>query len=114
MKEFVFEVKLIAQVRVSALDESSARRVVPSVLGAPGLAEITLVNQGNEILWDTVVTAVDFSVDKEIRLVSSKGGARGTPTGIQNGRGPRPKDRRSCVRRSLVVGTHPERDLHFE
>ena len=74
MKEFAFEVKLLAEVRVSALDESSARRVVPSILGAPGLTEITLANQSNAVLWDAVVTAVDFSVVKEIRLVSSKSG----------------------------------------
>ena len=75
MKEFAFEVKIIAQVRVRAADEDSARRVVPSVLGAPGLTEITLANQSNEILWDAAVTAIDFFLDKEIRLVSSKSGS---------------------------------------
>ena len=50
MKEFAFEVKLIAQLRVSALDESSARRIVPSILGSPGLTEITLANQSNAVL----------------------------------------------------------------
>ena len=71
MKEFAFEVKLIAQLRVSALDESSARRIVPSILGSPGLTEITLANQGNAVLWDPAVTAVDFFLDKEIRIASS-------------------------------------------
>jgi hypothetical protein len=47
MKQFAFEVGLIARVRVRAADEASARRVVPSVLAAPGSFEITLANEGN-------------------------------------------------------------------
>ena len=71
MKEFAFEVGLIARVRVRAADEASARRVVPSVLAAPGSAEITLANDGNAALWgsDAVVTAVDFIVDRKVKLV---------------------------------------------
>ena len=71
MKEFAFKVNVIAQVRVIAADESSARQVVPSVIGAPNPAEITLTNQGNAVLWDPAVTAVDFFLDKEIRIASS-------------------------------------------
>jgi hypothetical protein len=56
---------------VIAADESSARQVVPSVIGAPNPAEITLANQGNAVLWDPAVTAVDFFLDKEIRIASS-------------------------------------------
>ena len=46
MKEFTFAAKLIARVRVRAAEEDAARRVVLSVLGAPGSAEIALANGG--------------------------------------------------------------------
>ena len=36
MKDFAFKVNLVAVVRVRADDESIARKVVPTVLGAPG------------------------------------------------------------------------------
>ena len=71
MKEFAFKVNVIAQVRVIAADESSARQVVPSIIEAPNPAEITLANQGNAVLWDPAVTAVDFFLAKEIRIASS-------------------------------------------
>ena len=35
MRDFVFKVKLVAVVHVRAADESAARKVVPTVLGAP-------------------------------------------------------------------------------
>ena len=71
MKQFAFEVGLIARVRVRAADEASARRVVPSVLAAPGSFEITLANEGNVALWggEAVVTAVDFIADPKVKLV---------------------------------------------
>ena len=71
MKEFAFEVGLIARVRVRAADEASARRVVPSVLAAPGSFEITLANEGNVALWggEAVVSAVDFIADPKVKLV---------------------------------------------
>ena len=50
MKEFAFEVGLIARVRLRAADEASARGAVSSVIGAPGSAEITLANDGNAAL----------------------------------------------------------------
>ena len=75
MKEFAFKVNLTARVRVIADDESSARQVVPSILGAPSSADITLANQGSEILWDAAINSIDFFLDKEIRLVSSKSGS---------------------------------------
>jgi len=71
MKEFAFKVNLTARVRVIADDESSARQAVPSILGAPNSADITLANQGSEILWDATVISVDFFLDKEIRIASS-------------------------------------------
>ena len=40
MNEYVYEVTLRAVVRVRAADEEIARKVVPTVLGAPGTIEI--------------------------------------------------------------------------
>jgi hypothetical protein len=63
MKDFTFKVNLIAVVRVRAADESVARQVVPTVLGAPGNAEIGLANANNAATGrDARITAVDFFV----------------------------------------------------
>jgi hypothetical protein len=43
VKDFIFKVNLVAVVRVRAADENIAHQVVPTVLGAPGNAEIGLV-----------------------------------------------------------------------
>jgi hypothetical protein len=70
VKEFSFEVRLIARVRVRAPDEASARQAVPSVIGAPGSAEIALANQGIDVLLPgAMVTAVDFIPDGKVKLV---------------------------------------------
>ena len=70
VKEFAFEVVLIARVRVRAADEASARRVVPNVIGAPGMQDIALANQGIDVLLPGVmVTAVDFIPDRKVKLV---------------------------------------------
>ncbi|MET0720393.1 MAG: hypothetical protein ABWY64_06135 [Tardiphaga sp.] len=62
MKEFSFEVRLIARVRVRAPDEASARRAVPSVLA--------VANQGIDVpLPGAMVTAVDFIPDGKAKLV---------------------------------------------
>jgi hypothetical protein len=45
MEDFAFKVNLVAMVRVRAADEAVARKVVPTVLGAPGTVEIGLVNE---------------------------------------------------------------------
>jgi hypothetical protein len=45
MKDFAFKVNLVALVRVRAVDESVARKVVPTVLGAPSTVEIGLANE---------------------------------------------------------------------
>jgi hypothetical protein len=50
MGDFVFRVSLVAVVRVRAADRSLARQVVPTVLGAPGAAEIALANQNNVLV----------------------------------------------------------------
>ena len=47
MSDFTFKVNLVAVVRVRAADESVARQVVPTVLGAPGTVEIGLANENN-------------------------------------------------------------------
>ena len=63
VKDFIFKVNLVAVVRVRAADENIARQVVPTVLGAPGNAEIRLANQNNAAMdHDAKVIGVDFSV----------------------------------------------------
>jgi hypothetical protein len=61
VQEYAFQVKLVAVVRVRAPDETLARKVVPSVLGSPGTAEIRLINESNNSLGlKAIVTVVDF------------------------------------------------------
>ena len=63
MKDFAFTVNLVAVVRVRADDESVARKIVPTVLGAPGTAEIRLVNENHAAMaHHATVTDVDFSI----------------------------------------------------
>jgi hypothetical protein len=63
MKDFAFKVNLVAVVRVRADDESVARKIVPTVLGAPGTAEIRLANENNAAMaHHATVTDVDFSI----------------------------------------------------
>jgi len=63
MKDFAFKVNLVAVVRVRADDESVARKVVPTVLGAPGTADIRLANENNAATgYYAAVTDVDFSI----------------------------------------------------
>ena len=62
MNEYVFEVQLVAAVRVQAMDENVARKVVSSVLGSPGTAEVRMANENNAGLGlNALVTNVDFS-----------------------------------------------------
>ena len=63
MKDFTFQVSLVAMVRVRAADERIAREVVPTVLGAPGTAEVRLANRTNlDMGRDATVTSVEFSI----------------------------------------------------
>lgn len=63
MRTFEFEVNLTATVRVRAADEGAARKVVPTVLGAPGTAEIGMANQNNVAIGHSgTITDVDFFV----------------------------------------------------
>jgi hypothetical protein len=62
MEDFAFKVNLVAMVRVHAADETVARKVVPTVLGAPGTGEIGLVNENNAAMGNhATITDVDFS-----------------------------------------------------
>jgi hypothetical protein len=70
MADFSFKVYLVATVRVRADDESVARKVVPTVLGSPGTAEIGLANQSNAAVGvDGTVTDVDFKISKITRHI---------------------------------------------
>ena len=63
MEDFTFKVNLVAVVRVRAGDESVARKIVPTVLGAPGIAESRLANENNAATGrHATVTDVDFSI----------------------------------------------------
>jgi len=67
MKDFAFKVYLVALVRVRAADESVARKVVPTVLGAPGTVEVRLANENNAAINSgtgrhATITDVDFSI----------------------------------------------------
>ena len=75
MSDFAFKVNLVAVVRVRAADENAARRVVPTVLGAPGAAEIGLANQNNAAVGlDAVILEVDFSGEGgRVKLVEIDG-----------------------------------------
>jgi hypothetical protein len=57
---------------VRAVDEETARKVVPTVLGAPGTVEIALANQNNQAVGRVAtVTDVDFVQGKDARLLKS-------------------------------------------
>jgi hypothetical protein len=63
MDDFVFEVDVVAVVRVRAANESVAREVVPTVLGPPSSTEIALANENNVLVSrDAVVKSVDFAI----------------------------------------------------
>ena len=60
MSEFTFKVNLVAVVRVRAADESVARQVVSTILGAPGTVEIGLANENNAAVGNhATITDVD-------------------------------------------------------
>ena len=63
MEDFTLKVNLVAVVRVRADDESIARKVVPTVVGAPGPADIRLTNKNIAAMGrDAAVTDVHFSI----------------------------------------------------
>ena len=71
--DFAFKVNIVAVVRVRAAEENAARKVVPTVLGAPSTAEIGLANENNAVVFKGAnVTNVDFFVEEgSINLVES-------------------------------------------
>jgi hypothetical protein len=75
MANFSFETKLAAVVRVRAADEIVARKLVPTVLGAPGTLEIRLANENNAVVFkDAIITDVEFSLDEgAIKLIETDG-----------------------------------------
>jgi hypothetical protein len=63
MNDYVFEVQLVAAVRVHGVDENDARKVISSVLGSPGMEEVRMANENNAALGrNALVTDVDFSI----------------------------------------------------
>jgi hypothetical protein len=71
MGDFVFEIDLVATVRVRATTEDVAREVVP-IVKAPTADEIRLANENNIVIGpgrDATVTDVDFSI-RSIKLLS--------------------------------------------
>ena len=90
--DFAFEVSLTALVRVRATDESAARKVVTTVLGAPGTIEIALANEANAATGqDGRVTDVDFSIAS---LTPIKGDG-GPPVNMKDPTAPGPAGARS-------------------
>jgi hypothetical protein len=62
MEDFAFKVNLVAMVRVRAADQAVARKVVSTILGAPGTVEIGLANENNAAMGHhATITDVDFS-----------------------------------------------------
>jgi hypothetical protein len=73
MKEYLFEVRLRAVVRVRASSKEEGSKVAGSVLGAPSNLEIGLVNENNAALGRAAtVTAVDFQYTGEPSVVADK------------------------------------------
>jgi hypothetical protein len=73
MKEYSFEVKLRAVVRVRASSKNAASEVVESVLRAPSSEEIGLANEANLALGRAaIVTGTDFQPTCDPRLVRDK------------------------------------------
>jgi hypothetical protein len=73
MNEYSFEVGVQVFVRVQASEPEVARKVVESVLGAPGSREIELANQNNQGAGrEATVTAVDFVQKTPAKLVADK------------------------------------------
>ena len=75
MKTFAFETTIDAVVRVQAADEGSARKAVPTVLAAPGIADIRIANE-NVIAGlgiDAVIDDVNFNFASDLVLLEVNG-----------------------------------------
>ena len=75
MKTFVFETTIDALVRVRASDEDSARKVIPTVLGAPGTADIRIANEnvGIGLGIQAVIDEVKFNAAPGLTLLEVNG-----------------------------------------
>jgi hypothetical protein len=73
MREYEFELTIVAAVRVRAENESQARGVVASssATSSPSADEIRLANQAAVVMGkEATIVAVDFSVDEDsVRLI---------------------------------------------
>jgi hypothetical protein len=101
MSDFAFKVNLVAVVRVRAADENAARRVIPTVLGAPGAAEIGLANLNNAAVGlNAMILDVDFSgeggriklveIDGKSDLNGTSPAATCAPAPVTHSQAPRP------------------------
>jgi spore coat polysaccharide biosynthesis protein SpsF (cytidylyltransferase family) len=73
MNEYSFEVGVRAVVRVQGSNPDVARKVVESVLGAPGSQEIELANQKNLAIGrNATVSAVNFVQKTRPKLVPKR------------------------------------------
>jgi hypothetical protein len=75
MKTFVFETTIDAVVRVLAADEDSARKVVPTVLGAPGTTDVRIANEnvGVALGIQAVIDDVKFNAAPGLTLLEVNG-----------------------------------------
>ena len=75
MKTFVFETTIDAVVRVLAADEDSARKVVPTVLRAPGTTDIRIANEnvGVALGSHAVIDDVKFNAAPGLTLLEVNG-----------------------------------------
>jgi hypothetical protein len=74
MSDFSFKVNIVAVVRVRAADENVARKVVPTVLGAPSTFEIRLANENNAARGcSATVTDVDFTIIGAVKPLEKPG-----------------------------------------
>ena len=75
MNTFTFTTNIEAVVHVLAADEDSARKLVPTVLGAPGTADIRIANE-NVIAGlgiDAVIDDVNFNFASDLVLLEVNG-----------------------------------------
>jgi hypothetical protein len=73
MRQYEFQVTIVAAVRVRAGNESQAREAVASssAIASPNADEIRLANQAAVVMGkEATIVAVDFSVDEDsVRLI---------------------------------------------
>jgi hypothetical protein len=75
MKTFAFETTIEAVVRVLAADEDSARKVIPTVLGAPGTADVRIANENVSVGLgiQAVIDEVEFNAAPGLTLLEVNG-----------------------------------------